>query len=212
MGIVTEITALDSKRFKIFIDHEFAFVLYKGELSKYQIKQAEEIREEIRREIEEELLPTRAKKRVMNLLVKKEYTEKQLRDKLSEGGYPQKSMEEAIDYVKSYVYVNDKRYAENYHKSYEYRKPYGKIREELMKRGISKVILEELDASVYEERVSRKDEEEELARMYLSKKHYHPGQADYKEKRRMYEFLMRKGFSRDVIRKALIIDEEICEN
>ena len=44
--IVTEIEALTKTRYNIYIDEAFAFVLYKGELSKYQVRKEHEITEE----------------------------------------------------------------------------------------------------------------------------------------------------------------------
>ena len=38
------------------------------------------------------------------------YTERQLRDKLRQGEYPQDVIEEAVAYVKSYGYVDDRKY------------------------------------------------------------------------------------------------------
>ena len=37
----------------------------------------------------------------------------------------------------------------------------------------------------------------------LQKKHYNPEEADQKEKLRMYNFLLRKGFSAEQVRKAV---------
>ena len=41
--IVTDIVELDKKRSKIFIDGEFSFVLYKGELRDYSIREGHEL-------------------------------------------------------------------------------------------------------------------------------------------------------------------------
>ena len=41
--IVTDIVPFDNKRSKIFIDGEFAFILYKGEIRELHLKTGEEI-------------------------------------------------------------------------------------------------------------------------------------------------------------------------
>ena len=105
---VTKITEISKSRIKIMIDEEFAFVLYKGELHLYQLKEGEEIPEEVYSEIMEDVLPKRAKLRAMNLLKARAYTEKQLTDKLREGGYPEMVVRNAIDYVISYGYLDDR--------------------------------------------------------------------------------------------------------
>ncbi len=111
---ITGIEEMNHKKVRVYIDNEFAFVLYKGELRSYQIKEGSEIKEAEYLEITEKLLPKRAKLRCMNLLKAKSYTEKQLRDKLVQGEYRKEAIEEAIGYVKSYGYVDDRKYAEDF--------------------------------------------------------------------------------------------------
>ena len=84
---VTGIEEINNKKIRVFIDNEFAFVLYKGELRLYGIREGEEIGEEEYLEITGKILPKRAKLRSMNLLKSRAYTEKQLRDKLVQGEY-----------------------------------------------------------------------------------------------------------------------------
>ncbi|MGN1146672.1 MAG: regulatory protein RecX, partial [Acetatifactor sp.] len=63
--IVTQIVEMSKTRSKIYIDQEFAFVLYKGELRLYHICEGQEIAWEDYRTIMEEVLPKRAKLRAM---------------------------------------------------------------------------------------------------------------------------------------------------
>ena len=112
--IVTKIEEHDKKRCKIYLNEEFAFLLYKGELSEYKIVQGNIITDDIYNKITEETLLKRAKKRCLNLLEKKNYTEYKLREKLREGLYPTEIEEKAIAYVKSFHYIDDYRYACDY--------------------------------------------------------------------------------------------------
>ena len=48
------------------------------------------------------------------LLQKKDYTEAELRRKLTEGEYPQEAVEEAVSYVKSFHYIDDERFCRAY--------------------------------------------------------------------------------------------------
>ena len=72
---VTEIRELDKKRSRVYIDEEFAFVLYRSELRKFCIKEGEEISQEVHDEITRVILPKRAKLRAMNLLKSRQYSE-----------------------------------------------------------------------------------------------------------------------------------------
>lgn len=206
--IVTSIIPLDKKRSRVYIDREFAFVLYKGELIKYKIKEDADISEELYGEIVNVILVKRAKLRAMNLLTKRDYSEKSLRDKLAQGEYPMQVIEQAVSYVKSFGYIDDQRYAAMYYRTYQSNKPLGKICSELLGKGISKEIIEELKGEIsghYEE--DSGDAELEMALQLLKKRNYEAVSADYKAKQRMYGFLMRKGFSGDTICKALNCSE-----
>ena len=153
--IVTKIEEYDKKRCKIYIDEEFAFLLYKGELSEYEIIQGKNISEDIYVKIVGEVLSKRAKKRCLNLLEKKNYTEYKLREKLKEGLYPSEIEEEAIAYVKSFHYIDEYRYACDYifyHKDTVTKK---KIEEKLRLKGIEQDILHRAFSDSY-------DEEEEI--------------------------------------------------
>ena len=109
--LVTQVTELSKSRSKVYIDQEFAFVLYKGELRLYHIKEGQQLSEEDYRTIMQEVLPKRAKLRAMNLLQGREYTTAQLRTKLQQGFYPTEIIEQAIAYVAGFHYIDDLRYA-----------------------------------------------------------------------------------------------------
>ena len=59
----------------------------------------------------------RAKLRAMHLLEDMDRTEAGLREKLRQGLYPEDAAEEAVRYVKSFGYLDDTRYAENFVRS-----------------------------------------------------------------------------------------------
>ncbi len=204
---VTGIEEVSKSRSKVFIDEEFAFVLYKGELRLYHIKVGEELQSGDYKTIMEEILPKRAKLRAMNLLKSRSYTTKQLGDKLKQGGYPQQVMQEALDYVASFHYTDDLQYATDYISTYEDRKSRLKIEQDLQKKGISKEIMAKA-WSAWEEQGGRQDEAE-MIRDLLRKKRYNPETADRKELQRLYGFLLRKGFSAEQVRKVLRELEDI---
>ncbi|MBQ3794702.1 MAG: regulatory protein RecX [Butyrivibrio sp.] len=205
--IVTDVVELDKKRSKVFIDGEFAFVLYKGELREYKIKAGSEISQSIYDEIIEVVLSKRAKLRAMNLLQKRDYTEKQLSDKLSEGLYPKELVDEAIEYVKSYKYLDDERFASDYITYHMSMRSRNRIVQDLVQKGISKDILMPLMDEIYEESGLESGEDVELEQIQklLIKKHYDKDM-DYKDKQKIMAFLMRKGYSMDKIRRAMDYD------
>ena len=66
--IVTGIEEQTKTKFKVYLDGTFAFVLYKGELKRFGIKQGENLAQENYEKIQNEVLLKRAKKRAMHLL------------------------------------------------------------------------------------------------------------------------------------------------
>lgn len=198
---ITAIEELSKARSRVWIDGEFAFVLYKGELRLYRIREGEEITEETLKTIRQEVLPKRAKLRAMNLLKSREYTTKQLHDKLKQGGYPEDIITQALDYVASYHYTDDLRYAVSYMQSHETDKSRRRIEQDLMRKGIGKETLEKA-WQTWEARGGEQDEQQMISEL-LEKRGYCPREADLREKQRLYGFLMRRGFSGEQVRKAL---------
>ena len=204
---VTQIVELSKSRSKVYIEQEFAFVLYKGELRLYCVREGEEITEEAYRIIMEEVLPKRAKLRAMNLLKSREYTTSQLRRKLAQGCYPEKVIQQALDYVASFHYTDDLRYAVSFITSHESDRSRRRIEQDLSGKGIPKEVIAK--AWFQWEEQGGVLEEQAIIDSLLKKKHYNPEQTDYKEQQRLFAFLLRKGFSAEQIRKALHADCDI---
>ena len=66
--IVTKVELVSKNRYKVEVDGEFAFVLYRRELSHYQIREECEVSEESFEQIKKEVIIKRAKLRAMHLL------------------------------------------------------------------------------------------------------------------------------------------------
>lgn len=199
--VVTQIEEISKTRSKVYIEQEFAFVLYKGELRLYHVQEGEELPEEDYCRICNEVLPKRAKLRAMNLLKKKEYTREELRRKLKQGLYPERILEEALDYVEAYRYIDDFRYALDYITYHESGKSSKRIEQDLMNKGISRENFAKAWAK-WEAQGGKQDEQAMIAQL-LQKRHYDMEQADSREQQRTYAFLMRKGFSGEAVRRAL---------
>ena len=202
--IVTDVIELDKKRSKVFLDGEFAFVLYKGELRDYKIKVGSDLSLNTYDEITGTVLSKRVKLRAMNLLQKTDYTEKQLRDKLNEGLYSQELVDEAIDYVKSFRYLDDDRFARDYITYHMSMRSRNRIIQDLVQKGIGKDILMPIMEEIYEEAGSESGEDVELEQIQklLIKKHYDKDM-EYKDKQKIMAFLMRRGYSMDKIKRAM---------
>lgn len=144
---------------------------------------------------------TRAKKRVLHLLESSQKSEKQLRDKLKEGGYEPDVIDEAIDYAKSYHYIDDERFARDFVRLSCHNKSRIRLKQDLSQKGIDKDII---DIAIEEEYVV---DEVELLKDLLRKRHF-DSEADYAEKQKHFRYLASKGYSTSVIRRAMDMDDE----
>ena len=188
--IVTEIKPVTRQKFQIELDGQPAFVLYKGELSRYHIQKDEELPEEIYEELVGQVLTKRAKLRAMHLLEKMDRTRAELKKKLEQSGYPTKAVEEALKYVESFHYIDDVRYAARYIEFQKRKKGKARLKMELLQKGISAEIV----ARALEEAEEQMDAKETIRKMLQSKRKGE-GAMEEKEKQRLYGFFMRKGFS-----------------
>lgn len=196
--IVTKIEAVTKAKSRVYVDGQFAFVLYRGELSHYQVKEGQELTEETREKIYAEVLRKRAKLRAMHLLNDMGRTEAQLRTKLERDGYPEEITEEALDYVKSFGYVDDLNYAKNFIEGRKGRKSRKEIYMKLLEKGIAPAEIEEAMEDCYE-----KEDASGAIRKLIEKRRYRPEEASYEEKQKLMAYLVRKGFSCDDVRRAV---------
>lgn len=196
--IVTKIESVTKIKFKVYIDEQFAFVLYKGELSRYGIAAEEEISDEIFYKIKNEVILKRAKLRALHLLNAMDRTESQLRTKLKQDGYTDDIVEHAMKYVKSFGYVEDMGYARRYILRCQQSKSKKEIYAGLCKKGISKEQIETAMEECYKE-----TGEIEAIQSLVRKKRFNTETATDVEKQKIYGYLARKGFSYESIRQVI---------
>ena len=188
--VVTDIKPVTKQKFQIEIDGQPAFVVYKGELFRYHLEKDREIEEETYAEIVDEVLTKSAKLRAMHLLQKMDRTRWELERKLQESGYPQIVVQRALSYVESFHYIDDKRYAAMYIQSQKTKKGKARIKMELMRKGVPAEFITEVFAETEDEENTK-----DTIRSLIKKKCSHPDEMDEKEKRKLYGFLLRRGFS-----------------
>ncbi len=193
--IVTSIEPHTKTKVRVCLDNRTDFQLYKKEISKYDIKVGREL--DNYDEILRDTLIPRAKRRAMHLLEKMDRTYKEIETKLKQNGYPREAIDKAIEYVASYNYINDERYACSYVRSYKDCRSKNRIMQDLYHKGIDKELI---DNALEEEYTT---DENELIRSYIRKRNYNSSNATDKERSKMYRFLMGKGFNYDTISKYL---------
>ena len=198
MMTVSKIEPLSKSRYKVFIEGQFAFTLYKGELSRYHIAEDNRIDEEVY-DILRKLVIKRAKLRAMHLLSDMGRTESQLRTKLKQGGYPDEAVEEAIRYVKSFGYINDAEYVRSFIDSRKEKKSKKEIYAALKQKGVDSDIIEQ----VFEEMDYGEEDSRQAIEALMRKRNYNPDSVDLKEKQKLMGYLMRKGFRYEEVNSVL---------
>lgn len=199
---VTKIEPVTKSKYKIYLDGQFAFVLYKGELSRYHIEEEGSFAEELYLKIRNDIVLKRAKLRAMHLLSDMGRTESQLRSKLALGGYPEDIVEEAVAYVKSFGYINDLEYARSFIEGRKDKKSRKELHAALSLKGVDKELIEQ----AFEECYGNEDSRAAIEAI-LQKKKYDPHTADHAQTQRILGYLVRKGFRYEDIRQVIQVSE-----
>lgn len=194
---VLSLVKLTKGRAKICLAGGADFVLYKKEYESYGIEEGADLPEDKYQEIITEIIIPRCKKRALHLLEKQDRSEKNLRDKLREGGYSEDVVDIAIDYINEYGYLDDARMAASHIRFYQDSRSKQRLKHDLIGKGISSDVIDR----VLEEEYT--GDESALIERLLEKKHYDKENATYEDRAKIYRFLMGRGFSSDAINRVI---------
>lgn len=144
--------------------------------------------------MQDELL--QAKKKAMSLLKYMDRTEWQLRDKLAAKGFSEEAVEGAVDYVKSFHYLDDYRYAVHFVELHYEQRSRQRMRQDLYQRHVPE---EYIDLAL--ESICENDDvalQEALRKITKGETEY-----SYEEKQKIAGKLYRKGFRLGDIKRVL---------
>ncbi len=135
--------------------------------------------------------------RALKLLLVKDRTQWELTDQLLSEGYAQSDVQKILEYVKSFGYINDRRYVDLYLISHGDRYSIREMQQKLRSRGISKdFFYEVLESSDYE------GEEPALKKILAKRlKGRSVEELTYEEKQKHMAYFARKGYSFEKIRE-----------
>lgn len=123
-------------------------------------------------------------------------TEDEMRKKLAEQGFSPASVEDAVQFLKGYRYLDDEDYARRYIERNNRKKSVKQMKFELRRKGIPEDVLE----LVFEE--IPVDEKTQIY-LLLEKKRYSGDEADRMERQKISAYLARKGFQYEAISSAM---------
>lgn len=121
-------------------------------------------------------------------------TEKGYRDKLYQVGFHKKAVGNAIMSAKSYGYIDDKKYCENFIMQYKTKKGINRLKQELQQKGIKRELLSEL----FETYQASEEAVDNLCNKYMKTK-----EKSFETKQKLYRHLLSKGFSYEEVSKAV---------
>lgn len=131
---------------------------------------------------------TKAKRRALYLLTDMDRTEKELRDKLKKSGYSEDTIARTMEYVRSFGYIDDRRYAEKFIDFAKGKKSRVRIVYDLAQKGVPRDVIDEAFESAEEW------DEKDLIRTLAEKKLRSMDTSDPASYTKVASYLARKGF------------------
>ena len=193
---VVSFEKLEKGKRRIRFENGESCILYFSEIRGLHLDVGTYISHEIYEKIFCEIIGKRAKKRALHLLEQMDRTEQQLREKLMASEYPLRCVDDAIEYVKRFHYLDDERYARTFTRYKKDKMSRQQIKLKLMSKGIARDVISNAIEDEYD------TDESVQIRCLLEKKHFSNENPDDKEFRRTYNYLLRRGFrSNDILKE-----------
>ena len=201
--LITDIKLQEKRkdRFSIFLDDEFAFGLHQDVLLKSGIAKGDKLTQDKIDAILKMELTRSAKEKAMRLLAHRARSRKELGDRLRQTGFADELVDSTIADMKRLGLVNDAEFALMFARNRMITKPVGEflLRRELQQKGIGEADIVKAVAEAYKEK-SEYSVAKELAAKN-KKKQIKLDEA--KARKRVADFLMRRGFRWDLVKDML---------
>lgn len=133
-----------------------------------------------------------ARKKAMSLLQHKDRTEWELTDRLLQAGFSEEETEDAVEYVRSFHYIDDERYALRFVEIYHTSRSIKRLKQDLYKRHVPQ---EYIDAAL--EQISWDDSEaleKECSKLLRQKNVSGGDELSYEDRQKIMAKLYRRGF------------------
>jgi regulatory protein len=204
MAIIQKINSLATPvdRVEIQLDDGRKLLLPAELVLKQGLGRGDELSDEQMLRLEEENLSWSAREAALSLLSYRARSRGELEQRLQRKGYPPEVVERCLTELEDRGLVDDASFAASFVRDRIRGKPKGerRISQELRARGIDRTTAGSVISEVMEaENVT----EVELARAAADRWRSRPGEEPLRARRRLYGFLMRRGFSGEAVRAVL---------
>ena len=209
--VITKITPQKNNlhRKSVFLNGRFAFGADEVLIREFHLEEDKRLSPQELKQILWSADREKLKEKAYRYLAIRPRSEKELRQKLRLKGAGAKLIEEVVGELKDKGLIDDQKFAQSWAESRMANKPMGKflLRRELLQKGIKRDTIEQVVQETY-----REEDEVELARNLLRRKaRMYKNPEEVKIKKRMADFLLRRGFSYDVVRQAIKGIDELIE-
>ncbi len=199
---ITEIKKIGKgDRYSIKVDNNFIGVFEAVILAKYKLKTGQEIQEDFLNELKIENGDLASFDRGLGLLEHGMKSQKQVEDYLLNKGYPVSCVDNAINKLIDYGYINDLAFACEYVRIYSQKDGKKKISFALKNKGVSDEIID----MALQECVT--DEGQADTCLNIARKKAKNLELDAKGKQKLFTYLAGRGFDFDIIKHAVNILE-----
>ncbi len=202
-----ELTAAEPRRkslVQLYLDGEAAVKIDAEIFLRSGLKPGAELSDEELHELIQASDARRAREKALYLLEHRSHSKKELTEKIARTAASREAAQAAADRMEELGLLNDEAYARDLARELFLRRRFGKIRvrQELRLKGIAPELIEELLEEYGDEELAL-----ENIRAVLEKK-YAGWREEEKLRRRAFSALQRLGYSYDLIRSAMRLEEE----
>lgn len=195
IATVTDIRKIDDKRFCLFVDYEPFSSVYASDIRRLHLACDGEIEWSKLEEFRRDYLFKRAMNKAVNSIKFSDKCEYDIRQKLKDLYYDEEIVDQTIDKLKSYGYIDDYRYACGFVRRNSAKKGIRVMRFELQAKHIGQDII---DLAVEDSDIS--DESDRIT--YILQKKYTV--EELTEKRdKVYAYMYSKGFDRRKVSECI---------
>ena len=197
---ITDVRTTKRGRVALYVEGEFLLSMHPDVFAVSGLSVGSEVDTESLETLSAEAELKKAKEKALNLLSYKEYTTKQLTDRLKRHT-DEESAEQAVARMEELGLLDDDDYAERFARDLSERKKFGilRIRQEMRQRGLT---IEQIE---YATSLLRSDPEEKMREIIARK--YPLAYEDEKVRRRAFSALMRMGYPAAEVRRVLTVSE-----
>ncbi|MGN0145220.1 MAG: recombination regulator RecX [Clostridium sp.] len=202
MAVITkiEIQKRNKERVNIYLDGEYALSISAELVYKENLRVKDNIDIDKIKAVADKEAYIKCKNSAIRIIEKSYKTEKEVIEKLKLKGYEDRHIDASIEFLKNYNFLNDDYYAEAFVRDKLNSRGSQKIKQDLIKKGISRDIIEEKLSDV------DKTAEKEVAMKLAEKKLRVIKKSEndtYKISGKLYRFLISKGYTYDIVKEVV---------